>query len=94
MRFNFNKKTILGSLALLPALRFSSARALEPRTTTLATWLASEETVALASIKKNLGGGEYALDADAGCVIASPSTSTPDYFYQWTRDAAITFKVL
>ncbi|KAL7267590.1 glycoside hydrolase 15 protein [Rhizina undulata] len=94
MRFNLNKKTLLGSLALLPALRFSSARALEPRATTLATWIASEETVALSSILRNLGGGEFALDADAGCVIASPSTSGPDYFYQWTRDAAITFKVL
>lgn len=26
-----------------------------------------------------------------GLVIASPSTSSPDYYYTWTRDSAITF---
>jgi hypothetical protein len=29
--------------------------------------------------------------ASPGLVIASPSTSSPDYFYTWTRDSAITF---
>jgi len=29
-----------------------------------------------------------------GCVIASPSTYKPDYFYQWTRDASLVLRAL
>ncbi|KAA8909862.1 Six-hairpin glycosidase-like protein, partial [Sphaerosporella brunnea] len=36
----------------------------------------------------------FAKSADAGAVIASPSTSNPDYYYQWTRDSSMVFKVL
>lgn len=31
---------------------------------------------------------------DAGCVVASPSKKDPDYWYQWTRDSAMVFKVV
>ncbi|GAA98042.1 glycoside hydrolase family 15 protein [Mixia osmundae IAM 14324] len=29
---------------------------------------------------------------DAGCMVASPSTELPDYWYQWTRDTALVLK--
>lgn len=32
--------------------------------------------------------------ANPGIVVASPSKSNPDYFYTWTRDAALTIKCL
>ncbi|KAL8781742.1 MAG: hypothetical protein Q9213_005879 [Squamulea squamosa] len=38
--------------------------------------------------------GEKAIGADRGNIIASPSKDDPDYFYTWTRDSALTAKVL
>ncbi|KKK26755.1 glucoamylase precursor [Aspergillus rambellii] len=67
-----------------------------PRATTnLDTWLASEAKVALNGILDNIGSsGAYAASAHAGIVIASPSTNDPDYYYTWSRDAALVVKVL
>ncbi|KAN0061885.1 hypothetical protein ACQY0O_005879 [Thecaphora frezii] len=47
----------------------------------------------------NIGGALSGSDnlvpgVPAGTVIASPSTSQPDYFYAWIRDAALTMKVV
>lgn len=43
----------------------------------------------------NIGpNGTRVPGAGRGLVIASPSKSNPDYFYTWTRDAALTFKTL
>ncbi|OJJ48019.1 hypothetical protein ASPZODRAFT_131668 [Penicilliopsis zonata CBS 506.65] len=64
-------------------------------TTSLDAWLASETAVALQGIKDNIGAsGIYAESANSGVVIASPSTDDPDYYYTWTRDAALTAKCL
>ncbi|KAL8711361.1 MAG: hypothetical protein Q9220_004258 [cf. Caloplaca sp. 1 TL-2023] len=38
--------------------------------------------------------GPKAAGADAGLVVASPSKTNPDYFYSWTRDSALTCKML
>ncbi|KAJ5915679.1 hypothetical protein N7466_011612 [Penicillium verhagenii] len=74
----------------------ASALNIAPRaTTSLDTWLASETTVALDVIQENIGSaGAFAESASSGVVIASPSTDDPDYFYTWTRDSALTMKVL
>ncbi|RHZ43995.1 putative glucan 1,4-alpha-glucosidase [Aspergillus thermomutatus] len=73
-----------------------AAPQLSPRATvSLDTWLATETTVSLNGILANIGAsGAYAKSAKAGVIIASPSTSNPDYYYTWTRDAALTMKVL
>ncbi|KAJ5602220.1 hypothetical protein N7510_011754 [Penicillium lagena] len=64
-------------------------------TTSLDTWLASETAVAREAILNNIGSaGAWAESADSGIVIASPSTDNPDYYYQWTRDGALTMKTL
>ncbi|KAJ5951513.1 Six-hairpin glycosidase [Penicillium vulpinum] len=67
-----------------------------PRATgDLNTWLASEAVYARQGILNNIGSaGAYAGNAKPGIVIASPSTSSPDYFYTWTRDSALVFKTL
>ncbi|RHZ59208.1 hypothetical protein CDV55_102012 [Aspergillus turcosus] len=69
---------------------------LSPRATvSLDAWLATETTVSLNGILANIGAdGAYAKSAKPGVIIASPSTSNPDYYYTWTRDAALTMKVL
>ncbi|KAJ5827845.1 Six-hairpin glycosidase [Penicillium robsamsonii] len=61
----------------------------------LGTWLASEVTVARQGILDNIGSaGAHAANAKPGIVVASPSTSDPDYYYTWTRDSALVFKTL
>ncbi|KAG2412514.1 glucoamylase precursor [Aspergillus terreus] len=84
----------LHGLALVQSV--VGAPQLAPRaTTSLDAWLASETTVALDGILDNVGSsGAYAKSAKSGIVIASPSTSDPDYYYTWTRDAALTVKAL
>lgn len=59
----------------------------------LELWLTRQKKVAFESILENIGGiGRD--DVAPGAVIASPSKMMPNYFYQWTRDAAITIQSL
>lgn len=46
-------------------------------------------------VLNNIGAqGTKAQGAHPGIVVASPSKANPDYFYTWTRDAALTIKCL
>ncbi|KAL4922969.1 putative glucan 1,4-alpha-glucosidase [Aspergillus undulatus] len=74
----------------------AAAPPLTPRATlSLDIWLSTETSFALDGILANIGAsGAYAKSAEAGVVIASLSTEDPDYYYTWTRDAALTMKVL
>ncbi|OBT51430.1 hypothetical protein VE04_08518 [Pseudogymnoascus sp. 24MN13] len=59
------------------------------------TFLASESPIALANLLCNIGSaGACASGAGSGLVMASPSKTSPDYFYTWTRDSALTFKCI
>ncbi|KAF9811041.1 hypothetical protein IEO21_06707 [Rhodonia placenta] len=59
------------------------------------SYIASESPVAKAGVLANIGaGGSKSSGAYSGVVIASPSTSNPDYLYTWTRDSSLTFKAL
>jgi glucoamylase len=54
-------------------------------------WIAAEEGVALEGLLANIApGGRFTNGTREGTVLASPSKIHPDYFYQWTRDSAIT----
>ncbi|KAI9643051.1 hypothetical protein NHQ30_008786 [Ciborinia camelliae] len=62
---------------------------------TLDNYLKTQGPISLQGILNNIGpDGSKAPGASAGIVVASPSTSDPDYFYSWTRDSALTFKYL
>ncbi|GAQ08169.1 glucoamylase [Aspergillus lentulus] len=67
-----------------------------PQTTDLLElWLAQETSYALDGVFNNIGpNGAKATGAGSGIVVASPSQSNPDYYYTWTRDAALTIKYL
>ncbi|RPB07199.1 glycoside hydrolase family 15 protein [Morchella conica CCBAS932] len=88
--------TIYQAIGLLSLVSVSLSRSLpEKRQTSVAAWVSTEQNIALSSLFRNIGSsGEFAKSADPGAVIASPSTSSPDYYYQWTRDSAMVFKVL
>jgi len=58
-------------------------------------FVAKEEPIALSELLCNIGAsGCYAQGVAAGAVIASVSRSDPDYWYTWTRDAALVFTAI
>ncbi|KAK7468998.1 glycoside hydrolase 15 protein [Stygiomarasmius scandens] len=58
-------------------------------------YIAFEGPIARAGVLANIGpDGKKVPGALPGVVVASPSTSDPDYFYTWTRDSALVFKML
>lgn len=62
---------------------------------TVDAYYASESPVAKAGILANIGpSGSKSSGAKSGIVVASPSTSNPNYLYTWTRDSALTLKVI
>ncbi|EIW74710.1 glycoside hydrolase family 15 protein [Coniophora puteana RWD-64-598 SS2] len=61
----------------------------------VSSYISSEGPIALTGVLNNIGpNGSKAPGADAGVVVASPSTSNPNYFYTWIRDSSLTFQVL
>ncbi|CAE6445599.1 unnamed protein product [Rhizoctonia solani] len=66
-----------------------------PRQSTVDSFIASESPIAKAGLLANIGhDGSKDQGAKSGVVIASPSTSNPDYVYAWTRDSSLVFKLL
>jgi glucoamylase len=58
-------------------------------------WIEHQTHIAFERIINNIGGyGQDLKDVMRGAVIASPSKSHPDYYYQWTRDSGITINTL
>ncbi|OSD07483.1 carbohydrate-binding module family 20 protein [Trametes coccinea BRFM310] len=58
-------------------------------------YVASESPIAKQGVLNNIGpDGSKAHGAKAGIVVASPSTSNPNYLYTWTRDSSLVFKLL
>ncbi|KAK6955353.1 glycoside hydrolase 15 protein [Daldinia eschscholtzii] len=58
-------------------------------------FVATEEPIALEKLLANIGStGSRVQGAASGVVVASPSKSDPDYFYTWTRDAALVFQAI
>lgn len=67
----------------------------ERATGSLASWLASQSPIALQGVLDNIGSnGSKVAGASPGVIVASPSKTNPDYFYTWTRDAALVTKCL
>ncbi|KAL1969255.1 hypothetical protein VTN77DRAFT_9447 [Rasamsonia byssochlamydoides] len=84
-------------LGLTPAAfaRVPPARVAARATGSLDSFLATETPIALQGVLNNIGAnGADVAGASPGIVVASPSKSDPDYFYSWTRDAALTAKYL
>lgn len=67
----------------------------EKRQVSLDSYIKSQADVSIKSVLANIGpDGSKAQNVSSGLVLASPSRSNPDYYYTWTRDAALTYKVL
>ena len=58
-------------------------------------FISKQSPISLEGILKNIGADGSEVDgANAGIVVASPSKKDPNYFYTWTRDSALTLKLL
>ncbi|KAK0441631.1 glucoamylase [Armillaria borealis] len=58
-------------------------------------YVASESPIAKAGVLANIGpSGSKSSGAKAGVVIASPSSTNPDYLFTWTRDSSLVFQAL
>ncbi|PPR00430.1 hypothetical protein CVT24_004491 [Panaeolus cyanescens] len=58
-------------------------------------YVATESPIAKAGLLANIGpSGAKSSGAKAGIVIASPSTTNPDYLFTWTRDSSLVFKTI
>ncbi|KAH9859843.1 hypothetical protein IAQ61_011625 [Plenodomus lingam] len=67
----------------------------EKRQASLETFIKSQTEISINGVLANIGpDGAKAPGVPAGILIASPSRTNPDYFYTWTRDAALTYKAL
>ncbi|RDL30375.1 putative Glucoamylase P [Venustampulla echinocandica] len=76
---------------------FYSQAAAAPGSTSanLASFIPTERTIALKGALNNIGpNGSAVPGAGAGFVVASPSKQDPDYFFTWSRDAALTMKMI
>lgn len=86
---------LLLSLAAVTAVNASPVQNAARATGSLSTWMAAESPIALQGVLNNIGStGAWSAGAKAGIVIASPSQNNPDYLYTWTRDSALTFKMI
>ncbi|KAI0769925.1 glucoamylase [Fomes fomentarius] len=58
-------------------------------------YVAKEGSIAKTGLLANIGpNGSKSKGAKAGIVVASPSTSNPNYLYTWTRDSSLVFKTI
>lgn len=87
--------------ALPAALLLSGARGSplsetkKPRQTSLDNFIKSQADISIKGVVANIGpNGAKAQGVPAGILVASPSRQNPDYWYTWTRDAALTYKAL
>ncbi|SCZ88987.1 BZ3500_MvSof-1268-A1-R1_Chr1-1g00875 [Microbotryum saponariae] len=62
----------------------------DPRHWDLQRWIDWEEKVAWKRLLENV----HPAGTAEGCVVASPSRESPDYWYEWTRDSALVMRNL
>ncbi|KAI1324147.1 carbohydrate-binding module family 20 protein [Xylariaceae sp. FL0255] len=77
-------------LAALAACSVASANLLS-----LDAFVERQRAISLQGALNNIGpNGSQSSGAASGVVIASPSTTNPDYLYTWVRDASLTMKMI
>jgi glucoamylase len=80
----------VSQLAVATGLQFTS-----PQSNDIDNFALKESPIAFQGILNNIGAnGSQVRGASSGIVVASPSTQDPDYFFTWTRDSALTLKLL
>ncbi|KAH6685101.1 glucoamylase [Plectosphaerella plurivora] len=85
----------LFSLGLIAAGSVSGHPSQLSKRVNVDAWIAQELPIARAQLLCNVGpSGCNSAGVASGLVIASPSKQDPDYFFHWTRDAGLVFKLV
>ncbi|KAI0132383.1 1, 4-alpha-D-glucan glucohydrolase [Xylariales sp. AK1849] len=85
---------VAAAIAAMSVLSLASAASL-PRAVDVDSFIALERPIALQGALNNIGpNGSAVQGAAAGYVVASPSKVNPNYFYTWSRDSALTLKMI
>ncbi|KAH7136232.1 putative glucoamylase GMY2 [Dactylonectria macrodidyma] len=88
-------KQLLGSLAAIALWQGAVVATPAYGQSSLERFITKENDISYKGVLANIGAdGNRAKGAAPGAVVASPSKSDPDYWYTWTRDSALTYKVL
>ncbi|OJA17768.1 hypothetical protein AZE42_04858 [Rhizopogon vesiculosus] len=78
---------------LIPALGICAS--VFAQSSTVDSYVSTESPIAKAGVLANIGAnGVKSSGAYSGVVIASPSTTNPNYLYTWVRDSSLVFKTL
>ncbi|KAI0343607.1 glucoamylase [Trametopsis cervina] len=65
------------------------------QTSSVDSYVSTESPAAKAGLLANIGAnGAKSHGAKAGVVIASPSTTNPNYLFTWVRDSSLVFKAI
>jgi glucoamylase len=79
----------------LSVLLASLAAYKQATATSVSDFIAREQPIALQGVLNNIGpDGSLVPGAASGLVVASPSQDNPNYYYTWTRDSALTLRML
>ncbi|KAA8571273.1 hypothetical protein EYC84_000600 [Monilinia fructicola] len=86
-------------IATILSLLYSQATAISPRDSaasysSLNAFISFERRIALQGVLNNIGPDGSKVAGAGNYVVASPSKANPDYFYTWTRDSALTLKMI
>ncbi|KAF8999290.1 glycoside hydrolase family 15 protein [Cyathus striatus] len=72
---------------------FTFIAAVVSQSSTVDQYVTTESPIAKAGLLANIGTtGSKSSGAKSGVIIASPSNSSPDYLYTWTRDSSLVMK--
>ncbi|KAG8856251.1 hypothetical protein FRB96_006563 [Tulasnella sp. 330] len=86
---------VLAAASLFSGASARQSQHLEARATSVTAYIASQSPISKAGILANIGpSGAKSEGAASGVVIASPSTTNPDYLYTWIRDSSLVYKLL
>ncbi|KAI1312347.1 carbohydrate-binding module family 20 protein [Xylaria venustula] len=81
-------------LSVLAACSVANGSTL-PRADGLDAFVKKQRATSLQNVLNNIGpDGDRVPGAVTGVIVASPSKVNPNYFYTWTRDAALTMKMI
>ncbi|OBT63964.1 hypothetical protein VE03_05984 [Pseudogymnoascus sp. 23342-1-I1] len=93
--FGLGPTLLVGLLAIQNAFALPGTSRAPLGKRDLDSWIATQKTFSLTELLCNIGStGCNSAGVASGAVIASPSKTSPDYWYTWSRDSALVFKYL
>lgn len=88
----YPKSYVFGIAATILQVATTLSKSIKARD--LDSFVSSQATISLQGALNNIGPNGSAVAGAGNYVVASPSKANPDYFYTWSRDSALTLKMI